>query len=70
VTTATFKTLSDAIRSGYTLPSKSDKDISEPGSYGYDYQGGAGQTTVDVYFTEDLNAVRQKGCIRAMFPPN
>lgn len=66
---ATFRTLADALDAGYTLPSKNDKDISGPSNYGYSYQDDGGRTTVDVYFTEDRNILRQKGCVRVMFPP-
>lgn len=65
-----FETLQDALAAGYTLPSRQyDKDVSGPNSFGYDYEDDNGNRTVDVYFTKDLNRMRQPGCVRPMFPP-
>jgi len=65
-----FKTLDDALAAGWTLAKRGvHQDVSGFNSFGYQYKDGNGRRTVGVWFSEDLNQMRQPGCIRPMFPP-
>ena len=66
----TFKTMTDALGAGYTLPSSNDKDISGPNSFGYDFEDTDGRQTVTVNLTEERNKIGGTGDCCAMFPPS
>lgn len=67
---AEFKTTADAIRAGYRpVNRKTDRDISGPNSFGYDYRDEDSNETVTVWLTEEKNKLGRKGAFRPMYPP-
>ena len=66
----TFKTFAEAEAAGFRrVNRKADKDISGSHSIGYRFQNTAGQKTVTVSLTDEINQMGQAGCYVAMFPP-
>lgn len=65
-----FKTKADAIAAGYRSVNRhNDKDISGPGSFGYDFQNEQGETSVTVWLTEVKNKGGGIGAFIPMYPP-
>lgn len=65
-----FRTKQEAIEAGYRpVNRQADTDTSGPNSFGYSYRNKAGEETVTVWLTEDLNQLRQPGCFVPMYPP-
>ncbi len=65
----TFKTKRDAIEAGYRQPGASDRDVSGPNSFGYDFEDAEGNQTVDVYLSKVRNKGGGIGAVLPMFPP-
>ncbi len=65
-----FANLNAAIDAGYGLVNRAtDKDVSGPNSFGYDFADADGNRTVDVWLDEATNMIGTLGAVRPMYPP-
>lgn len=66
-----FPTRAQAEAAGWRSVNRTrDRDVSDIGSFGYEYESPEGHRTTTVSLTEAKNKLGRPGCFAPMFPPH